>query len=63
MRETYAQRDIVTKLEAFIMFFIRGNLVYSAYAKYLSKLEESKDSGIFANDIDVGSLKLNAPRS
>ena len=63
MRETYAQRDMVTKLEAFIMFFIRGNLVYSAYTKYLKTFEESKDSGIFANDIEFGSLKLNAPRS
>ena len=29
MRETYSKRDLVTKLEAAIMFLIRGSLPYS----------------------------------
>ena len=63
MREVYSKRDTVTKLEAFIMFFIRGNLPYFAFTKYLKTLEEMKVSGLYANDINHGNLKLNAPRS
>lgn len=63
MRAKYAARDTVTKLEAFIMFLIRGTLPYSHYTKYLAKLEEMKASGLFANDLDTGLLNLNAKRS
>lgn len=63
MRETYAQRDIITKLEGFIMFLIRGNLPYTHYTKYLTMLEEYKGAGLFANDLDTGSMNLNSKRS
>ena len=63
MRESYASRDVVTKLEGFIMFLIRGNLPYSQYTKYLTTLEEYKGAGLFANDLDTGSLNLNAKRT
>lgn len=51
------------KLEALIMFLIQGNLSYSFYTKYLGTLEEYKNSGLYANDIDAGMLNLNAKRS
>jgi len=54
MRDTYAKRESVIKLESFIMFLIRGNLSYAAYTKYLNTLEEYKTAGLFANDIDTG---------
>ena len=54
MRETYAKRDTITKLEAFIMFLIRGNLSYAAFTKYLGTLEEYKGAGLFANDLETG---------
>lgn len=63
MRETYSKRDIVTKLEAFIMFLINGNLTSAAYNKYISSLEEYKSMKIYANDIDTGNLNLNTRRS
>ena len=62
MRETYGKRDIVTKLEALIMFLIRGNLPYSFYTKYLACLEEFKGAGLFANDLDIGTLNLNSKK-
>ena len=40
MRDTYAKRYTYTKLEAMIMFLIRGNLGYSTYTKYLITLSE-----------------------
>jgi len=63
MREMYATRDTVTKLEAFIMFLIRGTLPYLSYTKYLASMEEYKGSGLYANDLDTGVLNLNAKRS
>ena len=63
MRVTYANRDIVTKLESLIMFMIRGNLTLSAYNKYVKSLEEYKGMGLFANDLDTGNLNLNAKKS
>ena len=63
MRSVYASRDIVTKLEAFIMFLIKGTLPVSHYAKYLINMEEMKASGLYANDLDTGNLKLNDKRS
>ena len=63
MRESYAARDIITKLEGFLMFLIRGNLPYSQYTKYLTALEEYKGAGLYANDLDTGAMNLNAKRS
>jgi len=62
LRASYKDRDIVTKLEAFIMFLIRGTMSYGAYTKYLANLEAMKTSGLFANDLDTGNLKLNDKR-
>ena len=39
MRETYGSRDLVTKLEALIMFLIRGNLPITVYMKHLKTME------------------------
>lgn len=35
LRETYAKRDLVTKLESCIMFVIAGNLSAGAFKKHL----------------------------
>ena len=59
MREVYGRRDLVTKLEAFLMFLIRGNLPMAAYTKYVKTLEEFKGAGLYANDLDTGPLVLN----
>ena len=45
------------------MFLIRGNLPFSQYTKYLTTLEEYKGAGLFANDLDTGSMNLNSKRS
>lgn len=63
MRESYAKRDIVFKLEAFILFLISGNLSHSTYTKYVASLAEYKGMGLFANDLDTGNLNLNVKRS
>ena len=63
MRESYASRDIVIKLEAFILFLIAGNLSLSAYTKYVNNLEEYRSLGLYANDLDIGNLNLNIKRS
>ena len=64
MRETYANRETVTKLEALMMFLIRGNLPYSYYKKYVDNLLEFKGAGLYANDIDRGNFtNLNAKRN
>ena len=63
MRETYAKRDVVTKLEALIFFMMKGNLPTSHYTKYLKLLEEYKGAGLWANDLDTGSFSLNQKKN
>ena len=45
------------------MFMIKGSLPPTSYTKYLKTLEELKDAGLWANDLDVGSFALNAKKS
>ena len=63
MRANYGSRDLVTKLESLILFMIRGNLPASTYTKHLKTVEEFKESGLYANDLDTGSFALNQKRS
>ena len=58
-RDEFAQRDLLVKLESLIMFMIKGSLANSHYTKYLKTLEELKDAGLWANDLDVGNTNLN----
>ena len=62
MRTTYGSRDLTVKLEALIMFLIRGSLPYSTYQKHLKTVEEFKGAGLYANDLDTGSFALNQKR-
>ena len=64
MRETYASRDLITKLEAFLLFMVKGNLPNSHYAKMIKSWEDLQDAGIYANDLETGNFNvLNAKRS
>lgn len=63
MRETYAQRDLVTKLESCIMFVIAGNLSHAAFKRHLKVQAEFIGAGLWANDLDIGSFDLNQKKS
>lgn len=63
MRDSYSKQDLVHKLEALIMFLIRGNLPYSFYTKYLGCLKENKGAGLYANDLEPGMMNLSMKRS
>lgn len=45
------------------MFLIKGNLPVAAYQKYVKTLEEFKDAGLWANDLDIGNFNLNQKKS
>ena len=45
------------------MFMIKGSLPPQFYTKYLKTLEDYKDAGLWANDLDIGNFALNAKKS
>ena len=63
MRVSYGKRDIVIKLEALILFLIKGNLNILIYQKHVKTIQEFKEAGLYANDLDTGSFALNAKRA
>ena len=63
MRESYASRNIIQKLEALIMFLCKGNLPPYHFTKLLKSWEELREAGVYANDLDTGSFALNGKRT
>ena len=63
MRETYAKRETVFKLESLILFLVKSNLNNQAYNKYVNIIEENRNSNLCSNDIVAGSLNVNSRRN
>ena len=62
-RAQYAARDLPKKVEALILFLIKGNLGPSMYEKHLKLRKAYQEAGFYANNIEVGNINLNSKKS
>ena len=57
-KKSWGTRILPYKLECLNLILCKANLPPKMFEKYLKELQEYKDEGLYANDIDAGLLKL-----
>ena len=56
--KSWGSRALPYKLESLILILCKTNLGAKTFEKYIKEWQEYKDSGLYANNIDAGQLKL-----
>ena len=55
----YGERELDEKVTSFILYLVKTHLSKAAYNKHVATLKDYyEEEDIWANDIDVGQLKL-----
>lgn len=63
MRDEYASRPLEIKIESLILLMLRHNAPNAFYNKSVSVMQQYKEAGIYANDIDPGVMMLNVKKT